>query len=979
MIGKRGEKSIRKFFKSFSGYLYFSWFLFFFAFFLLFLYLINIMMTSLNQTMLSLKQNFSLNIKHYSRYADMEINPADTSSLFLEIDQNGKVKKASAPMLVGIDLTKGDFYGKIRDLDIGDISLFFYPDFQSSIPQLYFVKRYITGFRAFSIYPNVFFDISIMTTYNISIVDKKGICLFSSIPEWIGDLIQKNIMIFHNELYLLTESNLKEMRSVSLVVGTNFTGQFANMVGVTFLFLAVFAFMNIRVLGFRKSLLTMNEEFVELTSAVGSLSQWKYTGDADFIKKMDDAIRSYSEFINKIKGYPFGFEETDNFSIMFQELVRNIQGLTALSHRDAEILQEREAYLRSVFEAAQNVGFIAMQLDSDQLIVADFSAGAEKIFGYDKREIIGVSALKLYKADQVGMLHNLLIRIQTGYTGEIMELTMLTHSGKEFSALCILHPILTPKLAFNRIISVVVDITELKKAENELLSEKERLAVTLQSIAEGVITTDETGRITLMNSIAQTLTGWNFTEAENRNLDEIFHIVDVDNRIPIESPFRSTFEPIEVAKDALLIAKDGSEKTISLSVAPIRNNDGTMIGTVVVFRDETQNKRMEESILKAQKLESLGVLAGGIAHDFNNLLTAILGNISLLKIITDPHDERFGILAGAETATMRAKELTHQLLTFSKGGEPIKKRGYIQNVIQETVVFILRGSTIKLDFKTDPDLWKVEYDEGQISRVFNNLALNAKEAMRSGGRIEIRIGNRTIEASEVPPLAAGRYVLIEFRDEGKGISGDILPKIFDPYFTTKSLGSGLGLATTYSIIIRHKGFIDVSSEIGKGTCFYIYLPAVGEFSVVPEIPEEAEEVKPVREKKRAAISARILIMDDEYLIRELTKEILTRFGYEVSTVEDGEACLEAYRSSVSERRKYDLVIMDLTIPGGMGGKDAIRELHKIDGKAKGLVSSGYSNDPILSNFREYGFVGSINKPYKVEDLLQKIEDALKEA
>lgn len=394
---------------------------------------------------------------------------------------------------------------------------------------------------------------------------------------------------------------------------------------------------------------------------------------------------------------------------------------------------------------------------------------------------------------------------------------------------------------------------------------------------------------------------------------------------------------------------------------------------LAIVRDITKRKRMEKEFIKAQKLESIGILAGGIAHDFNNLLTAILGNVSLVKTFVSPEDKMYKRLVEAEKACLRAKGLTGQLLTFSKGGALVKRVTSIEELIKDSTGFALIGSKVRCEFSIPEGTWPVEVDEGQMSQAINNLVINAEQAMPEGGIIRVSVENtdkiRELGTGLKPaPAAIGKYVKITIEDCGAGIPENHIPKIFDPYFTTKQKGSGLGLTTAYSVIKNHDGYIGVESDLGVGTKFYIYIPATEE-----KTPEEK-----TLEERFVEGRGRVLVMDDEEIIREVAGEMLSRSGYDVEFATDGGEAIELYKRAKENGKPFDVVIMDLTIPGGMGGKETIDRLIKIDPGVRAVASSGYSNDSVMSEYERYGFRGVIAKPYKIEELSATLRKVVKE-
>jgi two-component system, cell cycle sensor histidine kinase and response regulator CckA len=381
--------------------------------------------------------------------------------------------------------------------------------------------------------------------------------------------------------------------------------------------------------------------------------------------------------------------------------------------------------------------------------------------------------------------------------------------------------------------------------------------------------------------------------------------------------------------------------------------------------------RLEAELLRTGKLESLGLLAGGIAHDFNNLLTVVMGNLSLARLDQHLEPESASSLRDAEKAAVRARDLTQQLLTFAKGGAPLRAAVALPDVVREVAEFTLRGSRSRCQFSLPDDLWPANVDKGQIGQVVQNIVINAAQAMPDGGIIDLTLQNDLVGAELSRVLAPGRYVKLTIADHGLGIPPEDLQRIFDPYFTTKKHGSGLGLATVHSIVKKHLGHVSAESVVGQSTTFRIWLPAATEVSDSAAAPVAIAPAPP------ASDSMRLLFMDDEEMILQVGGVMLRRIGYEVTTVKDGEAAVQEYTRARQEGRPYALVILDLTVPGGMGGRQAMDQLLKLDPAVRAIVSSGYSNDLVLSDYQAYGFRGMVSKPYEIADLAHTIERVLR--
>ena len=667
------------------------------------------------------------------------------------------------------------------------------------------------------------------------------------------------------------------------------------------------------------------------------------------------------------------------------------------------------------------------------------------------------------------------------------------------------------------------------RAQQNLLSEKERLFVTIRSIGDAVITTDTSGNVDLMNIVAEQLTGWQNREAKGKPLTDIFKIVNALTRKIVENPVAQVLESGNIAglaNHTILISKDRTEFQIADSAAPIKNTNDEISGVVLVFRNVTQEyqmrkelqqseksyrdlfnenplslweedftevkelldgikeeektvskeyfdenpdffkeclskikilnfnkvtlnllkydnekilmdniyslfnenshntfknefvaiannqisfseeselirsdgqiipviiqisasenykkvivsiaditklKRAEEELQKMNKLKSVGNLAGGIAHDFNNILMGLFGNISIAKTELDDDHPSLKYLIDAEKSMNRATRLTKQLLTFAKGGAPIKENVSINQLAKDVINFDLSGSNVKLVFNQPDDLWMAEVDGGQMQQVFSNLTINAKQAMPDGGCIYVTFENVVISTELLPQLTAGKYIKVIVRDEGSGIEQKYLNRVFDPYFSTKQTGSGLGLATVYSVIQKHGGFISVESELGKGTMFTLYLPA-------SQTTHKSEKKQPEEKSITINPKTKILVMDDEEMILKVTSKMLKTIGFSVGTATDGKKAIEMYKQSMDDGNPFDIIIMDLTIPGGMGGVEANKELLSIDPHVKTIVSSGYAENQTSANYAEHGFKGVISKPYDISQLQNVLNRILK--
>ena len=634
-------------------------------------------------------------------------------------------------------------------------------------------------------------------------------------------------------------------------------------------------------------------------------------------------------------------------------------GMDITERRQAEeTLRTSEEKYRDLFENATDAIFL---INAD-LHYVDVNRKAIELFGYAKEEWLTMSVLDVIPREQASQSKREFEKLRTEGMYEKFVGRLIKKDGTDLDVEVSSSAIYDGR-QFIGSRDIVRDITERKRMEEDLRNSEKRYRLLFETNPQPMLVYDVyTLGILAVNEAAVTTYGY--------RREEFLSMTIKDIRPPEDVP-------------ALLhhLAKPGPDLDIVPGVWRHRKKDGTILyveitshkltfggrqAELVLTQDVSERKRLEDELLKARKLESLGVLAGGIAHDFNNLLVAVLGNIDMAKLGGKAKGGITKWLDAAEKATLRARDLTQQLLTFSRGGEPVKKTTSLRSLISDSVQFAVSGSNVQVALHIADDLWPSDVDEGQISQVINNLIINADQAMKDGGTIDVTAENRTVSGDRGLPFTAGDYIKMSIHDQGVGIPKEALQNIFDPYFTTKAQGSGLGLATSYSIVRKHDGHITVESEEGSGTTFSVYLPAQPH----GVLPAEQEDRRPL------SGTGRILIMDDEESVSEVTGQMLIRLGYEVEIARDGDEAIERYVAAGKKQKPFDIVIMDLTIPGGMGGKEAIRKLREIDPGVRAIVSSGYSNDPVMADYGHYGFTAVAAKPYKIHDLSRIIHDII---
>lgn len=495
------------------------------------------------------------------------------------------------------------------------------------------------------------------------------------------------------------------------------------------------------------------------------------------------------------------------------------------------------------------------------------------------------------------------------------------------------------------------------------------IEILLDNILDSVFFLNSNGKIIYMNKIAQNLTEWLLKSAQNKYFSDVFKLKKSKSDFETYDCFTEilqTKKPQICKKPSILITQSGKEIEVRCNFFPIFGENNEFLGCLIIAQDFTDKRKYENALQNAMRLNSLGQLSSGIAHDFNNVLTTILGNISLAKLNLDEKGEIFNLLNEAEEGIDKARVMTQQLLTFASENNRDKEILEISELLKNFVSFTLSGSNVKCNFRFSKDLMNVEGNRSQLGQFIHNIIVHAVHSMPVGGNIKISAKNIKIPKENNFELEQGNYVMLTIQDNGIGMSESDLSHVFDPFYMSNMTGKDMGLAIVKDIIDQHNGTILIDSIVGEGTTFTIYLPAIFQDS------SSIKDIKGEIPRKHG----KVLVMDDEDIIRRVLSKMLTQLGYEAHVVNEGVSAIKTYKEFLANNDRFDVVILDLTIRGGMGGKETIENLLKIDPKVKVLASSGYTTDDIMTNYESYGFSGALVKPYRVNELDKALIDIL---
>ena len=641
------------------------------------------------------------------------------------------------------------------------------------------------------------------------------------------------------------------------------------------------------------------------------------------------------------------------------QIIVNARDITEKEAAEQQ-LRQSEAKYRTLIESANDAIIIA---EAETGIIVDANKQAANLLECRVEDLIGTHQKTLHPDVEQ---YQLVFQQHVQSKRDIFEtMEVVTKTGKTVPVEISASTVEIEGEVYRQ--GIFRDIRKRQEAEQEVRLFKHAV----ESVNECISITDMEDKVLFVNSAFEQVYGYSREELLGQNIAS----VRPEKNAP-DDKFHQDILPETIrggwSGELMNVRKDGTRFPIRLSTSVIRNEEGREIALIGVARDITEEKKTEKELLRAEKLESLGLLAGGIAHDFNNILTSVIGNISLGKTFTGDKDKLLQLLTRAEESAVRATSLTKQLLTFSKGGQPVSEIIDADELIQRAVDLALSGSEIAYTVTGTDDTVRLNVDPGQMSQALANIILNATQAMEGSGELTIASDVVTVDTGEgFSELGSGKYFRITIQDNGPGIEKQHLDKIFDPFFTTKKQSSGLGLATTYSITRNHGGTVTVDSYPGEGATFNVYLP-------VSEVAQDTGvEVRKDPQPQETPETGKILVMDDELAVREVCGKMLEHLGYDAYYAKDGQEALEKYKSAKVSDEPFDVVIMDLTIPGGMGGVETIEALLNYDPDVRAIVSSGYSTSPVMANYKEYGFLGVVSKPYQLTGLQQEIKKVLR--
>jgi PAS domain S-box-containing protein len=712
-------------------------------------------------------------------------------------------------------------------------------------------------------------------------------------------------------------------------------------------------------------------------SEIGNDMSKYFVNDTDIIRAvelLEKILETHQtgsfEFLFKPKNKkPFYVEHT-YFPILKNNKVTIIQlVLRDINDRKLaeDMLAEKTMYLDNILSSSTEYAIATTDID---FRITYYNPLAEQFFGYTADQVIGKTVQEMHIREQIDpkRFEEAIekVRINGEYCYKVVQKNKngTRHLDSRVSGIYNTDREIVGFALFTH------DVTKKLKAEIELLESEEKYRSMMESMNDAACICSPDFRIVYMNPEMISRIGYDATGQFCHNA-----LYDSDEKCSW-CGFDQIWKGEHVEYEW---ANPNDNRIYNITSSPINHSNGH-ISKLSIFRDITENKEIEVQSHQAQKMESIGTLAGGIAHDFNNLLYVVMGNISLVQDDLKSETDINKNLKQAQKACIKAKELSAQLITFSKGGDPVKRISSINKVLRDAVISVWQGLDIKPEFLMPDDIRQVDIDNTQIKQAINNIVINAKESMDNKGQLKIMCENIDIAEEGLLTLNQGKYIKISFKDQGCGISKKNLKKIFDPYFSTKKMwtnkGQGIGLTVSYSIIKKHGGLITVESELETGSTFSIYLPSAVLDKELDLQKSEKKLTEPELLKQLDSNERKILLMDDEEAIRDFLGQIIKRLGYDVATCSEGKEAVEIYKKALGSKEPFDLVILDLTNKFGMGGQETMKRLLEIDHNVKGIVITGYSDNPVVTDFKKYGFSGFLTKPATSGELSRAISEVI---